>query len=189
MGRRIHLANGSGYGATDLVELFNHDGRGNTASEKYFGGDGQSLPATSPAGYICNLASTLTSPAYKIDHTYSYGARATSSYTVGSNTLYLLKQTIDRSTGLPLTSQDTADQQTSYAFDSMGRITTVTPPQGAVTSYTYRRATVASSLAQVTVSVNLNNVNYGESRIGFDGFGRPVTEEERMPNALRESLS
>ena len=181
-GRRVHAAGGSGYSANDLVEIFVQDGRGNVASEKYFGGDTQAITTDPNQGFICNLVNSLTAPTYKIDHTHAWGARSKTTYTVGSNVLNVLDRTIDLSTGLPSASRDVAGRQTSYSYDLLGRPTQVQPPGGAITSYTWRRATSASSLARVTVAQDLNGVNYGESRTDFDGFGRPVVEEERMPD-------
>ncbi len=180
-GRRVHAVGNASYAANDLVEVFTGDTRGNVASEKYFGGDTQAMPTDPTAGFICTLTDSLTNPVYKIDNAWSFGSKASTSYTVGTNTLLVLDQTIDRSTGLPGASRDTAGRQTNYSYDARGRITQVEPPQGAVTTVTYRNATSASILAQVKVSNDLSGTNYGASRTTFDAFGRPALEEEQMP--------
>ena len=181
-GRRVHVANDASYRANDLVEVFARDSAGNVTSEKYFGGDTQAITSDPTQGFICSLVQTLVSPTYQINHGYAFGVRSTTSTTVGGSTLFTLDQTIDRWTGLPNASQDTAGRQTTYSFDLLGRITQMLPPQGAATTYTWRPATSASSLARVTVAQTLSGVTYTESRTDFDGFGRPVVEEERMPD-------
>lgn len=181
LGRRIQVS-GSAYSANDLVEVFTRNTAGNVTSEKYFGGDTQPITTDPTQGFICNLVNSLTTPTYQADHGYSFGVCSTTSTTAGGNTLFTLDQTIDRATGLPSASRDTTGRQTTYTFDNLGRINQIQPPQGATTTYTWRRATSAGSMARVTVGQGLSGVIYTESRTDFDGFGRPVVEEERMPD-------
>jgi hypothetical protein len=89
------------------------------------------------------------------------------------------------STGLPSRSRDTAGVETVFTYDSMGRPLTVDPSSDLMTTYTYRLATSTSSLARVTVArvTSPGAVAAAESRVDFDAFGRPVKEEQRMPDS------
>lgn len=181
LGRRVHVANDTSYSANDLVEVFTNDTRGNVQNEKYFGGDLQAITTDSTQGYICALANSLTSPVYKVDHTYAYGVRSKTSTTAGTVTLNALDLTIDGSTGLPSSSLDMTGQKTTYLYDSLGRLNRVSPPEEEDATYTFVKATSGSAMAQVTIAKGLNGP-YGQSRIIFDALGRPRYEEQRMPD-------
>jgi YD repeat-containing protein len=66
----------------------------------------------------------------------------------------------------------------------MGRPLTADPASDLMITYTYRLASSASSLARVTVArvTSPGAPAAVESRIDFDAFGRPVKEEQRMPD-------
>src|SRR6185369_404341 len=181
-GRRVHAANDASYRANDLVEIFDRDGAGNRITESYYGGDAQAVSTDPNQGYICNLAATLTSPAYRIRHGYSAGVQASTYFTVGSSTLFTLDQTIDGQTGLPSISRDTASVAISYKFDSLGRPLSATPAQGALTSYSYHNAASQTSPASVTVTQSSGGVTLAQSRVTYDTLGRPTLEEQLMPD-------
>jgi len=176
--KRIHQANGSGQGNYDVLRVNAYSG-GNLTNEAWYGGDTQFVNLSGPD--FCAMA-LPASPLYQINHTYAWGARATSTY--AGMTFKTLDLTIDPSTGLPSRSRDTAGLETVFTYDSMGRPLTVDPSSDLMTTYTYRLPTSASSLARVTVArVTVPGaVATAESRIDFDAFGRPVKEEQRMPD-------
>jgi RHS repeat-associated protein len=177
--QRIHQANGSAQGNADLIQTYGYLS-GNLISEAWYGGDTQSVEITPPGGDFCALA--LPAPAYQMNHTYAAGVRATSAYT--GTTFKTLELTLDANTGLASQSRDTARVVTLNTYDSMGRPLTVAPAGEAMTTYTYRLATGAASLARVTVArvTSPGAPAITERRVDFDAFGRPVKEEQRMPD-------
>jgi RHS repeat-associated protein len=181
-GRRVHAANDASYRANDLVEVFNADAAGNPITESYYGGDAQPVATDTNQGFICNLAATLTGPAYRIRHTYSGGVRNSTSYTVGGTTLKTLDLTLDGPTGLASSSSDTAGVTTTYRYDSLGRPFTVTPVQGAVTTYSFHNAASQTSPATATVTQASSSGASLQSRVTYDPLGRVTLEEELMPD-------
>lgn len=180
-GRRVHAANDASYRSNDLVEVFSPNSAGNLTSESYYGGDNRSIPTDPSQGFICSLVNTLTSPSYRINHSYSGGMRATSSYTVAGTTLKVLDQTIDLSTGLASSSRDSSGVQTTYSYDTSGRLSSAQGPDAPL-GYTYRNATSASSLSRVTAGRSTAATTFYQSRVTYDAFGRATLEEEQMPN-------
>jgi RHS repeat-associated protein len=176
--KRVHAANGSAQGNSDVIQV-NSYSAGNVTSEAWYGGDTQSVNLS--GSDFCAMV-LPASPVYQINHTYAWGARATSTY--AGTTFKTLDLTIDPSTGLPSRSRDTAGIETVFTYDSMGRPLTVDPSSDLMTTYTYRLATSASSLARVTVArvTSPGALAVAESRVDFDAFGRPVKEEQRMPD-------
>lgn len=189
LGRRTHAANDGSYSAKDLVTVFSKGTKGNLAAESSFGGDPQALPIDPNGGFGFTCGTTGATPAvYKTTHTYSGGVRASSSYTVGGTTFKVLDQTIDASTARASSSRDAAGVQTTYSYDPSGRPLSISPAQTARTTYTYRNATNAATLARVTIAqVSSGNATLAEWRITFDGLGRPTDEEERMPSGSWEN--
>jgi RHS repeat-associated protein len=177
--QRVHQANSSAQGNADLVQTYSYTS-GNLTNEAWYGGDTQTVGITPPGGDFCALA--LPAPVYQMNHTYAAGVRASSAY--AGTTFKTLDLTVDANTGLPSQSRDTARIATSYTYDSMGRPLTVVPAGEAMTTYTYRLAGGASSLARVTVArvTSPGAPALAERRIDFDAFGRPVKEEQRMPD-------
>ena len=185
-GRRIHSQNGAGFSTNDAVEVFAADAAGNLTSESYFGGNLQAITTDPTAGKICNLVSSLTNPAYRINHTPSFGVRATSQYT--GTTFFTLERAIDAGTGLPSSTKDPAGLETTIDYDTSGRPKTVTPPDDeASTTYTYRNAMSASSLARVTVSKLGAGGNTPTTRTTSDAFGRPTFDEKKMADGTFSS--
>lgn len=192
-GRRVHVANDSSYRTNDLVEVFARDTSGNMTSESYYGGDNRTISTDPTQGFICSLVNSLTSPSYRISHSYSRGVRATSWYTVGSTTLKVLDQTIDLSTGLASSSRDTAGIEERYTYDTQGRLTLAEPrgdpaistdPTDVMRSVAYCTATSTNPCptgVRGQVFVSQGGVNPPESRFRFDAWGRMISEEERMP--------
>jgi RHS repeat-associated protein len=178
---------------TDVLAVYTPDGAGNLQIEQYFGGDtpGQSLTANNTT---CTMG--LPPPKYHINHTYQFGARATSQYSGAS--FLSLDQTIDGSTGLPLQSRDVSGIATDYEYDLMGRLAWVKPAAGnndGWTEYVYSRALSASSLANVLIRRRNNGsktaVVQAQSQIFFDALGRVWQEKQLLPSGLfntRETL-
>jgi RHS repeat-associated protein len=174
--KRVHQANGAAQGNADIVQVFGYSS-GNLTGESWYGGDTQTVNLS--GADFCAMA-LPASPVYQLAHSYASGARASTQY-VGPG-IKSLDLTIDGNTGLPSQSRDTAGLQTTYSYDAMGRLLSADPSGDATTTYTYRLATSAASLARVTVARVGTAGTLAESRIDFDGLGRPVKEEQRMPD-------
>ena len=103
----------------------------------------------------------------------------------------------DASTGLITTSYDPNFFTTAYQYDSLGRLTSVTPPGEVATTYCYRDWTPGSPSQGAYVLVKKGassacNLNDGVPGAGsgafeaflFDGNGRLIKEFRRAPNLL-----
>ena len=191
--KRVHRLDGAASGAQDLVSVYDLSAQGNVVAEKSYGGDAQ---AGIGAGNLCALA-LPASPEFQLNHTYASGARATSQY--AGTSFYVLRQTIDANTGLPVVSFDAADLETDYEYDALGRLTWSKPQpagQGGWTEYVYSPANPTGSVrANVTVrrrdsgskSATILSVNL----LVFDYFGRLYQEQRRLPGGAfnkRETL-
>lgn len=103
---------------------------------------------------------------------------------------------IDAKTGLVAASRDTAGLQTSYEYDTLGRLMWVKPPagHGGYTEYVYSPAASATSLANVLVKQRGNSMTaavLAQSQIFFDAFGRIWQEKQLLPDSswnVRETL-
>jgi RHS repeat-associated protein len=175
--KRVHRLDGAAQGAQDLVSVYVLENTGNVMNEKSYGGDAQGGIG---AGNLCALA-LPASPEHQIDHTYSLGVRATSKY-AGTN-FFVLNQGIDSSTGLPLSSADTAGLTTNYEYDALGRLLWSKPPQGGWTEYVYTPA-AGSVQANATVRQRTNGGAQilAVHQIVFDPFGRVYQEFKTLPN-------
>ena len=193
---RIHRLDSGGLSAADVLVETLHDGTGNLASERTYGGDNQPL-STVPIGDVV----LPQPPEYRVEHTTLYGTRATSTpFNTQAGTAFSFKTLdcgagIDLSTGLPSTCRDSSQIATSYEYDLLGRLLWVKPQAGheGRTELVYTPATSASSLA----TVNLNRQPNGggalltEAVVKFDALGRVWQEQQRMPSgsfSTRETL-
>lgn len=180
-------------GATDVLEVFSHDAAGNVNQHDTYGGDGATLATTAD---VCSV--TLpTVAAYRIAHTHSNGVPATSTYKDPANDAAFrfksLNLTIDRDTGLPLSSTDTAGRVTSYTYDAARRVKTIAPPGEAATAYTYANATLVDAVftpAHITITTG-SETSRIESQQQFDGLGRFWREKKLMSDgswSVQETL-
>ena len=178
---RVLKNSGSTESTADVLQVFQRNAAGNVATESFYGGDTQSLP---------NDACGMTLPAsavYQYTHSYSGGVRSQTSVTVGTS-LKVLDQTIDPSTGLASANRDTAGKQTTFSYDTLGRLTTVDPADDLLTTYTYCTATSVPVCpggvrAQVVAArkATVTGAEVTANRMRFDDWGRLISEEERMP--------
>ncbi len=172
-GRRV-LHNGSSPTGTDILTRFDHT-NGNVIREEWSGGD------TGPIPTAGGCLATVVSPTYRIDHTYQFGSLATSQH-YGSGFLGL-DLTIDPNTGLASSSRDTALVPTSYLYDAMGRLTSVTPQGAARTTYEYLNANGASAPATVVIKqFDSSNTMLTQADVQYDSFGRVWKERQLMPD-------
>jgi YD repeat-containing protein len=167
----------------DLLSVYKRNGFGNLTEEQYFGGDcldasGGDCPQDLELDALCDLTPPSTA-GYEIRHTYSRGVRESSRYFAGGSAMPFksLDRTIDWS-GAVTCDKDSAELATCYTYDKMGRIKTVAPAGGAVTSYDYRNATF-SKPAEVVMSRGGSQTTYQ-----FDPIGRLRRELRLMPDGL-----
>jgi RHS repeat-associated protein len=176
----------------DVLTIHGRDAAGNVTSESSYGGDVQTLgtggvctlnanpliAATPPAG------TTPSTPTYRLDHGYSFGALATTQY-AGANFLSVDRQ-IDSKTGLVSRSCDTAGVCTNYTYDQLGRLTGDKHTTDSHTIYTYIAAT-AGNPARVDVQDKTNSEStvLTESKVVFDEFGRILDELKTMPDTTQ----
>jgi RHS repeat-associated protein len=191
--KRVHRLDGATQGTADLVSVSAVSAQGNVTSESSYGGDAQAVAAG--GANLCTMGLPAV-PEVQINHTYAGGVRATSQY-VGTGFL-ALDQTIDASTGLPLSSRDSAGIQTAFTYDALGRMTWSKPDvgQGGWTEYVYAPANSAGpTRASVTVRRRDNGSQtapiLGVNLVVFDYFGRVYQEQRRLPGGAynkRETL-
>jgi RHS repeat-associated protein len=165
-----------------------------TIETKTYGGDvdGQNLGTTDALKFSENGHS----PAYHRLTRLQYGTESYSDYRDGS--LPVLKtadNTIDPKSGLVTASVSTSGARTTYSYDNLGRLTTVTPeldPSGgdhylreASIGYTYTAATGASEDKRAQVLVkrpsDCTTNCLSQVRTTFDHFGRVNLRQTMMP--------
>jgi len=154
---------------------------GNLTNERHYGGDKATL-STLPAA----CTGTAPNPAngeYEINHTYSRGVRATSSY--AGSSLLQLDRTIDSGTGLPWKVRDIAGVEVVFDYDALGRLKATTPRDGAWTEIIY--AGPNATYTKPTVFVNerphgSTTATLTESKYEYDGIGRLWRESRLMPD-------
>jgi RHS repeat-associated protein len=169
-------------GTTDILAAYGHDANGNVTSEAYAGGD---VRANAPAsGNLCATANNPPTADYTIQHTYDTGVRATSKY--AGATFLFLDQTVDRRSGVVLTSRDTAGIPTHYQYDTAFRLRNVVPTGTANTTYDYFNA-IGSGASATPAQVNVRTVSqqgqgHIESRYQYDALGRMWRQSILMPD-------
>jgi RHS repeat-associated protein len=180
--KRAHRLDGASQSANDLVSVYGLDTAGNVTSEKYYGGNNPGYSVATGVSDLCSMA-LPAAPQYQVNHTYSFGVRATSQYAGAS--FLSLNQTIDASTGLVSSSQDTASVLTSYLYDTLGRRTWSKPAQSGWTQYVYTAATPTIK-PNVIVRQRDNGSETATilavSQVVFDDFGRVYQELRTMPD-------
>lgn len=179
--RKRMLKGSPSLGLSDVLVVYTPDTAGNVASEAYHGAD------RSPNLSVSDTCSfTPTAAQYTVNHIYQYGALATSQYAGAS--FESVDRTIDANTGLATSSRDSANLQTDYEYDAMGRINWVKPPagHGSWTEYVYQIAT-STEPAKVIVRRRGNGSKTANSlainQIHFDGLGRVWKELTFMPGS------
>ena len=174
-------------GSHDIVTVFDRDNNGNVTSERTYGGDVQNLPTSS----VC--ASLPGSWWYRQDHTYSWGSRSSSRYRgqSGQMPFYSARSEIDRYTGLPSRTYDSAGFPTDLTYDLLGRLIESAPGKSllapaareARTVVTFTPASPAwGSFAKARIDrlcpqgVSGCSGSFGATEGTFDDFGRTVRE-------------
>ncbi len=185
---------GTGRQAKDLIVEYEPDAvAGNPGGmvryERYYGGDTQ---AVSTSSNLCAL--TLPgAETYQIQRspTNGYGTVRWVRYdTTGGAWIGVapVHRDIDPNTGLPDETIADSGLRIDYTYDLLGRPTLLQPDTdhgGARTEYTYTAAS-GTTPAQVDAveRPNTGGTALTENRVKFDGFGRVIREERRMPDGV-----
>ncbi|MGH7490002.1 MAG: hypothetical protein ACREMY_31005, partial [bacterium] len=130
---------------------------------------------------LCTL-SLPANPQYQINHSYSFGVRASSQYTGAS--FLSLNQTIDF-TGLVSSSRDTAGVNTDFLYDVLGRRTWSKPAQSGWTQLVYTRATPtikANAIVRQRDNGSESASILAVNQVVFDDFGRVFQELRTLPD-------
>ena len=114
---------------------------------------------------------------YVTHYTYNHGTLATQR--VDPFTWWSKDRDIDGNTGLPIASRDAAGFETSYGWDSLGRLTAITRP-------VHERPTEIdyTTLHETRVRRDVNQNDYTESRFFYDQLGRLNEEWQRGPGGV-----
>lgn len=169
----------------DTMAVSTDDGRGNAATETFYGGDSGGVGTES----VC--AATLPTATYSLTHTYAYGARATSQYT--GVPFLSLDQTIDPS-GVVTQSRDTAGVQVNYEYDGLFRLRREKPQgAGAWVEYAYTKASGSTGPMVEVITRPYQEVSgtpgsLGHMKYDYDGFGR-LTKARRLLPTTAEAWS
>ncbi len=179
---RQRVLKGSSPGSTDVVTLYNYTATGNRYLERWYGADTGSVGT----GALCSTGVGTERYRRRTDHAYGGVLRSKWITATGSLVLHTYQATVDASTGLPKTVKAANDLVTTLSYDSSGRLTSEIPQtgHGARTTYTYTRATSASSPAEVLIRThnNAGSVILTQNRVKFDPFGRPWQDLQLEPS-------
>ncbi|HEX9983810.1 MAG TPA: hypothetical protein VGF69_11140 [Thermoanaerobaculia bacterium] len=164
---------------SDLLVIYTPDGKGNVASERYYGGDLHPLTASAASASLSAIAASATPPGiadYGMDHTYNnMGVRTTSKY-VGT-TFLTYDVTVHAPTGLIEKSRDSALDETIFTYDKLGRVISHVTDGFAPTTYAYSHGAVqATVLVQQQHTTAFSTTELLQRRFDFDGLGRLITE-------------
>jgi RHS repeat-associated protein len=179
--RRTRARKGAACGGEDVV-VVRTGASGFATKETSYGGYGSSLPC----GALKDVSPTGQAIRYEQRHTYQFGSLATSRWwrPNGTSMPFLsVDRTIDRWTGLPSSSRDTASLQTTYTYDAMGRVTQENRPagHGADTFYTYSLSS-GTLPRRVLIQAKDGSTVVSEGEVRLDDFGRVAEERRRMPD-------
>ncbi|HJQ39290.1 MAG TPA: RHS repeat-associated core domain-containing protein [Thermoanaerobaculia bacterium] len=99
----------------------------------------------------------------------------------GNPALVLQNDTIDAATGYPLVGDDGSGVQTQYAYDALGRFTSITPPGQAAIVYTY------PSLLQIN-ALQTSSAGSGAAydEYTYDVLGRRSQTRHRVKDAMNK---
>ncbi|MCP3938758.1 MAG: hypothetical protein GY708_25705, partial [Actinomycetia bacterium] len=164
------------------------NGTGRVATARSYGGD----PGGLDTGGLCTL--NLPEEAQsQLEHTYAFGALASSSYVDpcdGSLVLKVADHDIDANTGLVKVSRDSAGVATSFVYDSMARLVRQQPQDDAWTITTYDLpGPTSSDSPELKVEQCENGVtDCSDDLLAwrhtiYDGLGRLNREEIQYPAA------
>lgn len=179
-------ATASSRGSADVIVAYAYDANGFAVSEAYHGGDEQAGETGVGTGALCSA--TLGTADYTISHSRSAftsaGWTEQSQYSGG---VELRDVTIDLNTGHVRYSRDSAEVQTEYQYDSMGRLIASKPTGRAWSVYTYPTASSRVLTVDQFAAGSVSGTALTNSSYTFDAFGRIVKESTVLPSNVVSS--
>jgi len=184
--RYTYFDTGNGFLKADILwdsgasRIFEHcqyaDGDGNVAQEY------TRTESKAPTPNPCNsswsgVPSTPVGDAFGKQHSYFNGLLTTTTWVNGSTALSWnsVENSRDPSTGWILWSKDPAGVRTDYAYDSLGRVTSISPAGETATTITYTDSTHTSAARNGgTGLTTFEDYTY-------DGLGRLIKHRRQMP--------
>ena len=177
---------GSALHKADLLTTFTRDTKGNITYERFYGGDTSDQQLSDSESTMFNPP---TSAKYELASTYIYDGSALtkrqSKYT-GSSFL-ILDEDYDRWTGMVKAARDAAGIETSYTYDTLGRLQGITEQTAngqSTTLYIYSDAASASN-AVVTELATIGGIHgtvLSSGSYEYDGLGRLKRTSRLLPN-------
>jgi len=129
-------------------------------------------PATSACGTAGQCAGYLATKTFQVDQ-----------FTPGP--FKSIDRDRDANTGLIIATRDTAGVQTSYTYDDLGRVTTITPAQEDATTVDYVSLNETTT-TQGTRTTDLDpNADFVFERYRYDGLGQLLATEKRPTDPTR----
>ncbi|MEM8962984.1 MAG: hypothetical protein AAGD38_15990, partial [Acidobacteriota bacterium] len=196
---RARTLAGATRGPTDLLNVFVQESgnTGRVAIDRLYGGDSQTFMDGSYTS-LCDM--DVPSPErYRLVHSYTSGVLAKTTAVDPCDNGFeveLVDLTIDANTGFVSRSRDVADVETSFFYDTIGRLTSERPPQSGWVFYEH----VLPNLGQphLTPQVVTRVCNPGGgcndtgalalSRVESDGLGRTTSEHISLPSGTDEQV-
>ncbi len=168
------------------------EGSGFLASQRFFGGDGGALPTSYSS--LCAMLEPVGDPAYQVDHGWSAGSLATSSWIDSCDQSVVLRAAdadIDEATGLPARVRNAAGLGTNLLYDNMGRLVAERPDEGAWSNTAFKFPKLGQSTPDLP-SVEMESCPWGQNDcsgttrgysryLEFDGLGRLAREAIALP--------
>lgn len=162
-----------------LAEFTDSTNDGSVDKEEYWGGDDRPLTGIDSTCDVNDDPSSTKK--YTILHGSSFGVRNSTEYSgFGFKSLDL---TIDKWSGLPSASRDTAKVQTTFDYNPRGQLRSVSPADDATTEYTYGVTPTEFPAASVIAKQIGGGSTLTEARYYYDAFGRRIQQRQRMPLA------
>lgn len=156
---------------------------GYVTSERFFGGD----TGTVPTEDLCAI--TRSEGQFFLTHTYTFhsGTQAPATHQARYTGIIAthVDEEFDKRTGLVENTRDAAGVETSFSFDSLARLTSITPADLATTTYAYANAAYdvdELTPAQLTVTRSDGLIDLTKEEVQFDYLGRRWREKKRMPD-------
>jgi YD repeat-containing protein len=175
------ILKGATAGTGDLLSVTCRDARGYVTSVKWLGGDGKTPPADSTD--LCAATATPGTKEYEIVHEYPSGDGFRTwhkAHYSGLSSFNIADEEFNANTGSVTKTKDSAGLATTYAYDDMGRLASISPPGAASTTFTYRNA---SSTETARVTSKTGSATAAEQTYDYDALGRLFREKRLMPDA------
>jgi RHS repeat-associated protein len=188
-------SNGYTPGANDVLTTYTRANQGTSVDidTRTFGGDLQTISATSGT-------TPPATPEYWSRTTLRYGGLARrvlycvdvnnpAACSFGQPLLVPENNVVDPNDGRVTTFGEPSGLTTAYGFDALGRLTSVTPTEGAGMTYTYTPSASMNNPAKVVMDQKKGGTTYAHAEYTYDPFGRLASEKHQYPPFNAANLS